>query len=132
MSTIRRHGVAFHLLPTLDNSRWLEVIRESDGAVLVTCEFDGDDTDFDQAVEEWLDAAVHHSVSQIEVPVCRVCGARRREVQVDGLGRMLADQLIEWEFDLCLPCAGDLQRTSPWIRGFLLERYHPVDEEDDW
>lgn len=42
MSTIRRHGVAFHLIPTPGDDLWLEVIRESDGAVLVNELFRGE------------------------------------------------------------------------------------------
>jgi hypothetical protein len=132
MSTIRRHGVAFHLLPTLTDNRWFEVIREFDGAVLVSREFHGDDTDFGKAVEEWLAAAVHDSVSCMVVPVCRVCGDRLRELQLDDRGRIVVDQLVEWEYDLCLRCAGHMERTSPWLRNFLLRRQRAAGDGDDW
>ena len=133
MSIIRRHGVAFHLLPTPDDSRWLEVVRESDGAVLVSRRFDGTDDNFHRAVEAWFDEVVQESVSGIEVPVCRLCGTRRRDTPYDDNGLMSSDRLVEWEYDLCQQCASNMEQASPWIRKFLEDRYHPVpDDEDGW
>ena len=130
MSTIRRHGVSFHLLPTVGDSLWLEVIRESDGAVLATEQYIGEgDHDFAAAVEEWFDDIVLQRIGEIEIDTCRACGARRRVTRLDENGCMQADYLVEWEYDLCLPCATHMERSVPWIKGFLLERYPTYDDE---
>jgi hypothetical protein len=132
MSTIRRHGVAFHLIPIPGEGLWLEVIRESDGAVLVGQKFTGEsDEELAPAVEEWVDDIVNERVSGIEVSACRLCGARRRPIQDDEHGRVLPDYLVEWEFDLCLPCASEIEHTSPWMRAYIKDRYFGECEEDD-
>ena len=130
MSTIRRHGVSFHLLPTIGDTLWLEVVRESDGAVLATEEYLGEgDDDFAAAVDEWFDGIVQERIGEIEIDTCRVCGGRRRVMRHDEHGGMAADYLVEWEYDLCLPCAAHMERSIPWIRGYLLERYPIYDDE---
>lgn len=131
MSTIRRHGVTFHLLPTLDDSLWVEVIRESDGAVLVTSQFDGDDNDFEGAVVEWFGMIVQGSITGISIPLCRSCKGRRREVGRDHDGNVLVEFLVEHSFDLCLQCANHLEQTNPWIRRYVQERFC-YDEENNW
>lgn len=133
MSTIRRHGVAFHLIPTPGDDLWLEVIRESDGAVLVNEVFRGEgEAEFAPAVEEWFDDIVRGQVDQIDIPRCRVCDCRRRELPRSDSGHLLAEAVVEWEFDLCPACASHLEQSVPWMRGFLAERYVPdADESDD-
>jgi hypothetical protein len=130
MSTIRRHGVAFHLLPSLGDGLWLEVIRESDGAVLVTEQYTGQgDDDFAEAVEAWFDDVVLDRLTDIDISWCRLCGARRREVRQNEDG-IAVEHLIEYEYDLCLPCGSHLERTTPWIVQYLKERYRstPIDD----
>lgn len=132
MSTIRRHGVAFHLLPTPTGGLWLEVVRESDGAVLVTEEYSGEgDSDFAATVEQWLDELVLETVSGLDIEYCRLCQLRRRQVRYDDLGLPIADYLVEWEFALCLSCASHMEQTTPWIRRYLCERYLPEFEPDE-
>jgi hypothetical protein len=132
MSTIRRHGVAFHLLPTSSEAFWLEVIRESDGAVLIAEEYTGDGIeDFAGAVDEWFDDIIHGTLDRIEIPLCRVCGARRRTIRRDAEGWVLAELHAEFEFQLCFPCASNLQRNNPWLRAHLDERHGPG-SDDNW
>ena len=132
MSTIRRHGVAFHLVPTPGESLWLEVIRDSDGVVLVSTEFDGDDN-LDEAVEEWFADIVTRTITDIEVKVCRLCGNRRRPVQTGDDRRVTREFLVEWDYDLCEPCAIRFVRINPWVQTMLEGRYFPdTDDCDDW
>lgn len=131
MSTIRRHGVAFHVIPTPGEGLWLEVIRESDGAVLISERFRGESSDeLAPAVDEWFADIVSESVDAFEVQVCRVCGARRRPVE-DDCGIPLDDHLVEWEFDLCVACASHLEQTNPWMRTYVRDQRFP-DLADDW
>lgn len=130
MSTIRRHGVAFHLVPTLGERLWLEVIRESDGAVLVSEEFKGEgDDDLAPAVEEWFGHIVLERVTEIDVSACRNCENRRRPDPWDEDGTIRRGHVIEWEFDLCISCATQLEQAVPWMRGYLEERYVVSDDE---
>jgi hypothetical protein len=113
MSTIRRHGVAFHLLPTLGDGLWLEVMRECDGPVLLTEQYTGQgDGDFVEAVEEWFDDPVSERLTKVDIATCWLCGARRREVRQDEDG-ILVEHLIEYEYDLYLACASHLEQTAP-------------------
>ncbi|MFZ9629193.1 MAG: hypothetical protein ACO3C1_07555, partial [Ilumatobacteraceae bacterium] len=129
MSTIRRHGVAFHLIPTPSDTLWLEVIRESDGAVLVSEPFRGDDdAELAPAVDEWIADIVLERVGEIPISACRVCGNRRREMRHDDTGRIRRDHVIEWEFDLCITCAAHIEQAVPWIVGWVEERYFPDDD----
>ncbi len=131
MSTIRRHGVAFHLIPTPVQTLWLEVIRESDGAVLASEEFRGDsDDDLAPAVEEWFDDIVLDRINGIEIPTCRSCGSRQREAQRGEDGRILPEYLIEWDFDLCIPCASQFEQANPWLRAHVEGQYY-TDPFDD-
>ncbi len=131
MSTIRRHGVAFHLVPTPGESLWLEVIRESDGVVLVSTEFDGDDN-LDEAVEEWFADIVTGTITEIEVKMCRLCGNRRRPIQMEDQ-RLAREFLVEFDYDLCEPCATRFVRNNPWIQTAVEERHFlNADDRDDW
>jgi len=131
MSTIRRHGVAFHLIPTPSDTLWLEVIRESDGAVLVSEQFRGQhDSELAPAVEEWIDDIVLERVGAINIPLCRACSGRRRHVQRNSDGVVPREYLVEWEFDLCVTCAARSEQEHPWIRSWLEERYRP--DPEDW
>jgi hypothetical protein len=132
MSTIRRHGVAFHLLPTPEDTLWLEVIREADGVILVSEEYHGADHDFPRAVEEWFDTLVQDSLSDLTFNPCRLCGEGRRQMRQDDGGWLTADYLVEYEFDLCIRCADATEQAIPWVRAFLTERFRPdVDTDDD-
>lgn len=131
MSTIRRHGVAFHLIPTPGEVLWLEVIRESDGVVLLCEEWDDNPEEFAEAVEEWFDDIVRNRIGEIDIPSCRGCGSRRRIVHTDHDGWVLPEYLVEWHFDLCVTCAARLEQASPWIRDYLADRVAPIPDEDD-
>ncbi len=130
MSTIRRHGVAFHLIPTPGSDLWLEVIREADGVVLVSTAFDGDSDDLAPAVDAWFEDLALKTISKIDIPTCRSCNSRRREVERDEDYRIQPGFLTEWMFELCHPCATQFEHANPWLRGLLLERFFP--DRDDW
>jgi hypothetical protein len=40
------------------------------------------------------------------------------------------EQAIVWHFDLCPACARRLEQSTPWIRGYLEERYDLGAEHD--
>ncbi len=129
MSTIRRHGVAFHLIPTPGEVLWLEVIRESDGAVLHCEELDDQPDELAEAVEKWFDDIVRGRVDGIDIPACRGCGNRRRVARTDHDGWVLPDYLVEWHFVLCVVCAARLEQASPWMRDYLAERVGPIPDD---
>lgn len=131
MSTIRRFGVAFHLIPTPDDGLWVEVIREADGAVLVSGEFDGDtDDDLVEAVDEWFDDLIARTVNGIDTESCRSCRTGRRTVEPDHHGRVPVEVLVEWEFDLCHDCAAQFIHENPWIQKYVESRYlRPADDD---
>ena len=128
MSTIRRHGVAFHLIPTLGEHLWLEVIRESDGAVLASEDFRGSgDEGLATAADEWFDHIVLDRINEISVSTCRNCENRRRPEPEHDDRSTSRDYLTERQFDLCMACAAHLERTVPWMRGFL-EEWHGLSD----
>lgn len=129
MSTIRRHGVAFHLVPTPDDGLWIEVVREADDAVLISGPFDGDDDDLTSAVEEWFEEIIVATVRRCAVEGCRACGGRPRQAPDGEDYRLVVEHTVEWEFDLCPPCAERLVRDHPWIERYATER-HPGDDLD--
>lgn len=140
MSTIRKYGVAFHLIPTVGDELWIETVRESDGAVISCGPFPGESEDeFAAGVDEWFEGVVNDRLEAIEVLRCRRCGQRRRDIRQLFDGVLTTETVVEYEFDLCTGCAAGFELSAPWIMGYLAERYPETerssatddDEEDD-
>lgn len=137
MSTIRKYGVAFHLIPTVGDELWVETVRESDGAVISCGPFLGEsEDDFAEGVDEWFEGVVGERLESIEVLRCRACGQRRRDVRQLDDGALTTETVVEYEFDLCSGCAAGLELSAPWLMGYLAERYPETErssssEEDE-
>ncbi|MEY2755325.1 MAG: hypothetical protein RJB65_1683 [Actinomycetota bacterium] len=143
MSTIRKYGVAFHLIPTMGDELWVEAVRESDGAVVSSGVFKGDsEDDFSSGVDNWFADVVDDRLAPLEVLRCRACGRHRRDVRAFD-GRLTPENIVEYEFDICAACAAGVERNLPWMRAYLTDRYpeaeyglssddEECDEDDDW
>lgn len=137
MSTIRKYGVVFHLIPTIGDELWVETVRESDGAVISSGPFLGaSEEEFAEGVDEWFEGVVSERLEAVEVLRCRACGQRRRDVRLLDDGNLSAATVVEYEFDLCIACASNLEHSTPWLLGYLTERFPEIeasssDDDDD-
>lgn len=87
-----------------------------------------------EAVEVWFDDLVSERLTNIDIATCRLCGTRRREVQQDE-DEILVEHLTkyEYEYDLRLPRASQMEQTATWIALNLRERYRSTPTDDiDW
>ena len=131
MSTIRRHGVPFHLLPTAGDSLWLEVIRESDGLVIACEEFTGESEEaLPDAVDEWFADIATARVEEIVVFQCGSCGGRRDLINWGPTGYPYRAELLRYEYQLCIPCADRLGRQWPFLQKLAENRLRY--EEEEW
>ena len=116
ISVIRQHGLVFTLIPDPFDSLWIEIRRESDGAVVVSAPFGGEYDEFADGVAEWIDDIMRKTIEAMTIDSCNACGARRMEYEIpEDLEEMTDHQVVEAKFLLCAPCAQHMVRTNPWV-----------------